>query len=630
VPGVSSQPWANDLPASLVHERGCGSRENRKFARITPPRKDGYSLPSTSQNLPPHPFEKARDGLTQTVVPALEPKYLKAQLPTTLPAKPKSSFPISTWSGSPSTIPKPPLNYVHGPTRTPEKEQHSSGAGQVSATRRKNSVDRSGHTSGRHSNGSENFKALRKTPKKQRDPHNDRKTPRFCSSSDGLSINSQGNSPTDSPMKEVPQISAGIPTAESGKVSSVSSNPLAVYATQPNPNANIPGSFNANDNKPQLQYFSGYSGQRIKANSSTSNSDARSDSMSSISSIGPSCCSVLGQPSGLCESTDTNIEILSSENLLVAAAKIATGATIRIAELPIDRKESVTSNELLLQQKKKKYKYKKKSPSQSSGSYIMISGDSSVSQALGNYPSNESTERPKLETRFHLKTSSNTTTSNTTSTATLFLYTNAETAVSLTQKLSIKNVSPGRNAVGSFTLRERSERQSHRTKRSTQSKSSNCDDVFQDTIAGSIKPTQDSKRLSQGKPDTNGPSTPSSSKSNSSSKTARSNGCEDTQTPTRKPQSRQRNNKSDPKVVIPKQQENSKPSTSPVEILSDPLNWPALGSTALQLDTKGGNVQKVPPTLKPLDERPLPPVPIRRDSMASVLSQPPQAVRRLT
>jgi hypothetical protein len=576
--------------------------------------------------MPPHPFKQARDGVAaaQIAHSPLEPKYLESRLPHNLPAKPQHSFPNSTWSGSPSTISKPQLSYAQGSMRTPEKPQHGSGAGQ-SATGRKDSVERSAQAGGRRPYASESCKTQRKTPKKQKGPPNDRKILKNGGPLDALNSSPRENTPTHSPVKKVSPTSAGSPTAESGNTNLVSSVALPVLCVQSKTNEGMLNSLTRNKS---AQDFSRCGTDYTKVDSGTRNPDTRSNSVSSTSSIGLYCCSVLGRSSGPCTGTNAHTKTLSSDSVPAAATKVTTVVSFCVKGLPIDRKESAISTELVKHQKKKKSKNKKRSPDQSSRSNLEITTSSGTPQAPKHHSSNETLENSKVETRSHLKTGSNTTSSSATSTSTQLISANAVTAISPTQRPSNRKASVGRSAIGKTTPQEDSGRQLHRT--STQSKSSNGDDVFQDTKPALVKHTQDAKRLSQGKIEIDGSPTPSTGNSNSSPKNARSQDCEQSQTPTRKSQPRQCNNKSDPKAFVPNRKENKKPSSSPTEILSDPSNWPALGSTMLQTDTKAGSIQRATPTVKPLGERPLPPVPIRRDSMATVVSQPPQIVRRLT
>lgn len=625
--GVPVQAWAHEFPSAPTHNGGYDGREIRDFMRTTPPRNHIYSLSKPLHALPPNPFEQARDGATsaQGAISPVEAKYLETQMPD-LPAKPQYPRLNSTWNGSPSATSNPESNYVQGPMRTPEKSQHGAGSGQMSTTRLKDSVERSGQSSGRRPCGSENSKTQRKTLKKQKGFPSDRKILATEGSVDEPHNNFAKNAPTHSPVKKALPTSAGNPTEESRNANLVSSIILPVLSTQSKANGSLCNSraSTANDVAAQLQDSLSCSTECPQMDSSTSNSDARSDS---VSSTGPGCCSISGQPSAARVDTIQIKKVFSPESVPATAPKVITVALAGVAKTPIEPKKPDISAELV-QQKKKKPKNKKRSPNQSSRSSVEIIADSIVPPATGSHLNNGMMDRSKAETRSHSKTNSNTTSSSATSTQ--LMSSKAETAVLLTQRMSNDKANIGNNAVGGSTPPDVARRQSHRTKKSTQSKSNDSDDVFQDTKPAQVKHTQDAKRLSQGKIDTSDSATPSTGKSNSSSKKARSQGCEENRTPTRKPLSRFRNNKPDQKASIPNRKENKKPSPSPTEILSDPSNWPALGSTKLQLDTKSGNIQRAHSIAKPLGERALPPVPIRRDSMASVVSQPPQIVGRLT
>jgi hypothetical protein len=319
---------------------------------------------------------------------------------------------------------------------------------------------------------------------------------------------------------------------------------------------------------------------------------------------------------------------LSSGSALATAPKFTTMALAGIAEPPIELMETEVTAELVQQSKKKKPKSKKRSPNQLSRSSMETIADGTVPPTPGHYLDNGMSDRSKIETRSHSKTNSNTTSSSATSNQ--FISSKADTTLSPTQRANNGIANLGSNALGDSTPPNVPKRPSNRIKKSIQCKSNDGDDVFQDTKPPQAKHTQDAKLHNQGKVDINGSTTPLTGKSNSSSKKCRSRDCDESQTPTRKPQPRQRNNKSDPKFSVPNRKENKKPSPSPTEILSDPANWPALGSTKLQLDTKSGSIQKALSIAKPLGDRALPPVPIRRDSMASVVLQPTQIVRRLT
>ena len=608
---------------------GYDSRENRDIMRTTPPRNHSYSSSKSSHEMPPHPFEQAQDGVTssQMAIPPLEAKFLETQVPPNLPAKPQYPFLNSTWNGSPSAISKPQLNYVQGPMRTPEKSQQGAGSGQMSTTRRKDSVERTGQSDGRRPYGSENSKTQRKTPKKQKGFPSDRKILATGGSVDAPHSHIAKNAPTYSPVKKASPTSADNPTADNRDANLVSSIILPVLSTQPRSNGSLSNNraSTPNGDVPQLQDFSGCSTDCPQMGLSTSNSDTRSDS---VSSTGPDCCCVSGQPSAACMNTVPHEKTLSSETVSATAPEATTVALPGVTEPLINAKKPEISTELVQQQKKKKPKNKKRSPDQSSKSSVETTPDIPVLPLPGSHPINGTRDRSKAETRSHLKTNSNTTSSSATSAQ--VTYSKAESAVSPTQRTINGKASPGRNTLGDSTPPAIPRRQSHRTKKSIQSKSNDGDDVFQDIKTVPAKHTEDAKRLSQGKIDINGSATPSTGKSKSSSKKAGSQNREESQTPTRKPQPRHRNNKSDQKVSDLNRKENKKPSPSPSEILSDPSNWPALGSTKLQLDTKLGSVQKAHSIAKPLGERALPPVPIRRDSMASVISQPPQIVRRLT
>lgn len=626
--GVPVQAWAHELPSAPTRNGGYDGHENRDFIRTTPPGNHTYSLSKPSHALPPNPFEQARGSVnsTQVTISPVEAKYLETQMPD-LPAKPQYPPLNSTWNGSPSTASDPRLNYVHGPMRTPEKSQHGAGSGEMSTTQRKDSVKHSSQSGGRRLYGSKNSKTPRKTPKKQKILPSDGKILATEGSVDALHSNSAKNDPKHSPVKTASPTSTGNSTKESRSANFVSSIILPVFSTQSKTNGSLSDSraSGAKDVVPQFQDSSGCSTECPQMDSSTSNSDARSDS---VSSTGPDCCCISGQPSAACMDTIPIRNALSSKSVPGTTPKVTTVALAGIAEPPIEPKELDISIELVPQQKKRKPKYKKRSPNQSSRSGVEINAGSIVPPPPENHLDNGTRDRSKAETRSHAKTNSGTTSSSDISTQ--FMSSKAETAVSPTQRMNDGKLSPGSNALGGSTPPDVPRRQSHRIKKSIQSKSNNSDDVFQDTKPVPFKHTQETKRLGPGKIGVNGSATPSTGKSNSSLKKARSQDCEESQTPTRKPQPRHRNNKSDPKASVPNRKENKKPSPSPTEILSDPSNWPALGSTKLQLDTKSDSIQKANSIAKPVGERALPPVPIRRDSMASVVSQPPQIVRHLT
>jgi hypothetical protein len=625
--GAPLQAWAHELPSAPIRNGGHDSRENRRFIRTTPPRNHAYSSSKPSDTLPPNPFQQARDStaITQAAVLPVKSKYLESQMPH-LPAKPQYPLPNSTWNGSPSNISSTQLNCIQGPMQTPEKTQHAAGSEQLSATGRKDSVERSGRSGGRRHYGSENSKTERKTPKKQKAILGDREILASGGSVNTTNSNLRETVSTNSPAKVLPT-SAGNPTAESKNMNFVSSVTSPILNTQSKGNRSLSNSRSptASDVVPQLHDFSGCSTEYPQMDSSTSNSDARSNS---VSSTGPDCCSISGQPSRAYIGTLPHKKTLSSESVPATAREVINLALASVLEPPIDPKESDVKTELVHQQKKKKPKNKKRSPNQSNKSSVEITADSSVSPAPRNHPNHGTRDRSKAETRSHLKTDSNTTSSSATSTQSTSP--KAETAASPIQRTINCKKSPGRKDLDGSTPPDVPRRQSPRTKKSMQSKSNDGDDVFQDTKSALVKRAQDAKRLSQEKIDISGSETPSTGKSNSSSKKATSQVFEENPTPTRKPQSRHRNNKSDQKTSVLNGKENKKPLPSPTEILSDPSNWPALGSTKLQLDTKSGNIQKSPSIAKPLGERALPPAPIRRDSMASVVSQPPQIFRRLT
>ncbi len=626
IPGAPLQSWDHGLPSAPMHDAGYDTSENRKLLRTTPLRTHAYSPSKPSHALPPNPFEQAQDNATisQEPISIAEAKHFDSQIPN-LPAKPQNTLPNSAGNGSPSTTIKAQLNFVQGPLRTPDKTQHGASLRQMSSTARKDSVDRSGQSGGRRPYGSENSKTLRKTPKKQKPLPNDRNILGSRGSVDLMNSNHRGSTSTHSPGKKISPIYPGNTNAESGNTN------IASNKTSPSSNAQFMatgGSFNhfaANDVASQLQDCSACSSECPQIDSSASNSDARSDS---VSSVEPECRSASDHSSGTGVGTITHQNILAFEIMQSTASEATSLALASVVEPLVDPKGADISTDIGRQQKKKKLKNRKRSPNQSSRSNMEITVRSNIPHITGNHPKNEAKKTSKEDTRSHLKTESNTTSSNAASTFTQIISANAEAAVSPTQIPSNRKASPGRNAVGDSTPREAPRWQSHRTKRSTQSKSSDDDNLFQHTNLAPFKHAHDAKRLSQGNIAINSPATPSTGNRNSSPKNARSQDCEESQTPTRKPQPRHRNNKSDPKAAVPNRKENKKPSQSPAEILSDPSNWPALGSTKLQVDTKAESNQKTPSIMKPLGELQLPPA--RRDSMASIISQPPQIVRRLT
>jgi hypothetical protein len=626
--GAPVQAWAHELPSAPTRNGCYDGRENRDFIRTTPLRNHPHSSSKPSHAIPPNPFEQAGDGLSsaQVSISPVEAKHLETRMPN-LPAKPQYPILNSTWNCSPSTASRAQSNYVQGSMRTPEKPEHGAGPEQMRTTRCKDGIERSGQGAGGRSYGSENSKIQRKTPKRQKGFPSDRKILATEGSIDALYNNFAKNYPTRSHVKKASPTSASNSIEDSRDSNLVTSIILPVLSPQSKAKGSLFNSrtSTANDVVSQLQDSLGCSTECPQMDSSTSNSDARSDS---VSSTGPDCCCIPGQPSAACMDTIPHTKNLSSEDVPATAPKLTTVTLPGVIELPMNTMEPEISTELV--QKKKKPKDKKRSPNQLSRRSVDTTGEIPVPSAPGNHSNNGTRDRYKAETRSHLNTDSNTTSSSTTSTQ--VMSSKAETAVSPTQRASNGKSSPGRNALSDSTPPDVPRRQSPRTKKSIESKSNDDDDddVFQDNKPVPDKHRQDAKRLSQGKIDTNDYATPSTGKSNSSSKKARSEDREESQTPTRKPQPRHRSNRSDPKTSVPGRKENKKPSPSPSEILSDPSNWPALSSTKLQLDTKLDSVQKADSIAKPLGERAPPPVPIRRDSMASIVSQPPQIVRRLT
>ena len=622
--GTPVQTWAYDLPSASTRNGGYDGRENRDFIRTTPPRNHVYSLSKPSHALPPNPLEQARDSATnvQVAIRLVEAKYLGTQVPG-LPAKPQYPFVNSTWNGSPSAASNTHLNCIQSPMQTSEKSQYGASSGQMSTTRRKDSVERSGQSGGRRPYGSENSKTQWKTPKKQKGFPSDRKILATEGAVDELYSNLAEITPTYSPVKRTSPTSTGTLTEESRNANLVSSIFSPVISTRSKAHGNL---FNsrasaANDIVLQIQDSPGCSTECPQMGSSTSNSDARSDS---VSSTGPNCYCISGQPSSARVDTISIKNALSSRSVPATAPNVTTMALVSFAEPPVEPKELEITAELVQQPKKKKPKTKRRTPNQSSRSSMETIVDSIVPPTPGSHLNNGTMDRSKAEAGSHSKTNSNTTSSNTASSQ--FMSSKTETAVSPTQITKNGKAHLGSDTLGGSTPPDVPKRQPNRTKKSIHSRSDDGDNLFQDT-----KPPQDAKRLNQGKIDINGSATatPSTSKSKSSKK-ARSSDCDESQTPTRKPQPKHRNNKSDSKASGPNRKENKKLSQSPTEILSDPANWPALGSTKLQLDTKSGSIHKAHSIAKPLSERALSPVPIRRDSMASVISQPPQVVRCLT
>jgi hypothetical protein len=627
--GTPVQTWTHDLPSAPTRNCGYDGRENLDFMRTTAPQNHIYSLSKPSHALPPNPFEQARDSATnaRVAIPLVEAKYLGTQVPG-LPAKPQYPPVNSTWNDSPSTALKTHLNCVQSPMQTSEKSQYGAGSGQMSTTRRKDSVERPSQSGGRRPYGSENSKMQRKTPKKQNGFLSDRKILTTEGAVDELHSNLAKIAPTYSPVKKTSPTYTGTLTEESRNTNLVSSIFSPIISTRSKAHGSLFSSSAsaANDVVPQIQDSSGCSTECPQIGSSTSNSDARSDS---VSSTGPDCYCISGQPSLARVDTIPIKNALSSKSVPATAPNVTIMALTSVAEPPVEPKEPEINAELAQKLKKKKPKNKKRSPNQSSRSSMETIADGIVPPTPGNRLDNRTMDRSKAEARSHSKTNSNTTSSNAASNQSISSKT--ETAVSPTQRAKNGKAHHGTDTLSGSTPPDVPKRPPNRTKKSIHSKSDDGDDVFQDTKPPQVKHTQDAKRLNQGKIDINGSATatPSTSKSKSSKK-ARSRDYDESQTPTRKSQPRHSNNKSDSKASVPNRKENKKLSQSPTEILSDPANWPALGSTKLQLDTKSDSIHKAHSIVKPLSERTLSPVPIRRDSMASVVLQPPQIVRRLT
>jgi hypothetical protein len=271
------QAWAHELPPASIRNGGYDGGENRDFMRTTPPRNHIFSLPKPLHALPPNPLEQARDGAinAQVAIPLLEAKYNDPQFPC-LPTKPQYPPASSAWNGSPPAASNPHLNYLQGPMQTPEKPQHGASLRQMSTTRRKDSVERSSQCSGRRTYGSENSKTQRKTPKKQKGFPSDRKILATEGSVDALNSNLAKNTSTYSPNSAVNI------TEESKNANLVSSIILPAISTQSKAHGRFSNSHAspANDVVPQIQDSSDCSTECPQMDSSTSNSDARSDSVS--------------------------------------------------------------------------------------------------------------------------------------------------------------------------------------------------------------------------------------------------------------------------------------------------------------------------------------------------------------
>lgn len=627
-----TQTNTSELPPTSIRNFAVyDGREGQKSAQITHPRTTSYSSFSAPCELSSNPGDQAKN---KTDLAHVDMNALESGIQY-LPLKPPFLFPSLTGDGSAVTNLNSELDgaqsLMQTPSimRTPRETQHASIQAQI-ATECNDSVESPGHGGyGRHDR-SGNSKARRKTPKK---PKNYPDVSRISKSGDLVDTlnSSQNNIPTSTPVKKASTNSVSYLTAHNGDNSITS----RVAVPLPRPQSPVKKSSPAGpeiiikDDLCQLQGSSNPDSttECPRMNFSVSSAQNRSEAVSSSEA---ECIKISEQHPLTCDGLICHKEMLPCDTAPLTTLEVNKIMIVGVLDLLADSKQIETVAELPQQLKKKKAKSKKKSSSISRRSSGEVTTDSVAHLMQDNLLNKGNRNVSKAETRSHFKTDSNTTSSGAISGQSTPIEKGHSTVPgSSTDAKSIEDKQDD------STLSKAPTWQSHQNKKSSQSKANDSDDVFQDKKPTPQLHTRKSQQQSQGKIDLNGSGTPSTGKTNSTAKKTRAQNREESPTPTRQHHSRVRSNKSDKRSGVPDRKENKKLELSASEILSDPLHWPVLGSIKLQVDTRVSNNQAIASLAKPLGERTLQPALLRRDSMASVVSNSPatnspQPVRRMT
>jgi hypothetical protein len=492
-----------------------------------------------------------------------------------------------------------------------------------------NGAELSGHANDGRLNKSEKSKLTRqKTPKKSKGSPSASRISESGDLADVPNGSSRKRTSVHTPVKKIAVNSASYPTAECSNTSLIGGVALPLLSAQSSIKrySLLAPEAITNDGSPQLKDSLNVESSHECPQMNSTASSAHINTESVLSS-GAECIKVPDQLLSTCEDITFHKETVPS-NTEPAIGLATTIITIpEDLDQPTGPKQLESTAEPMQQQNKKNTKNKRKSASFSKRGSIEIVMEYVV-RPTPDVPMDDGTKGDlEAETKSHAKIDTNPTSSGTTSGQ--GTQSKKEKRLSTVQRAGIDETTSLDGTPPKVHTR-----QSHQSKKCLQSKSNDGDDVFQDKRSDSIQRRRNPERKSQGKVEMDGSTTPSTGKTNSTTKKTRAQKREESPTPSGKTLSRVRKSKNDNRVAVPDRKENKKPVPSPTEILSDPSHWPALGSTRLQAETKLSNSQTITSSIKLLGERTLQPALLGRDSMASVVSnssQPQsQPIRRLT